>query len=116
MIEDCVPPPWGSKAADVIITENDSTLQTGASVPKTTSDPGVALLVGEGVTLVWPPHPTITTIAKPTRSAGKNARFLLFMPILLKYLCITPIRGRAVFSPPGISGGFLLANNYFLIK
>jgi hypothetical protein len=65
------PPACGTSAAEVTTTENDSTSQTGASVPKTKSDPGGALFIGEGLWLVLPPHPTITTIAKPTTSAGK---------------------------------------------
>jgi hypothetical protein len=86
MIGTDVFPPCRTRAAVVISTENDSTLQMGASFPKTTSAPGGALLVaGGGLWLVLLPHPTITTIANPATSASKNTRSLLFMAILLEF-------------------------------
>jgi hypothetical protein len=78
-----VPPPCGTRAAELIVTRNDCTSQLGWSVPKTTSDPDALSLAGEGAVLL-PPHPTITNVAKPMANASNNTQCLLFMPSLLE--------------------------------
>jgi hypothetical protein len=77
-----VKPPVVTRAAELIVTENDSTSQVGWSVPKTTSDPD-GPVVAAGLTILVPlPQPTIRTVARPATSAGKIIRFLLLIPNL----------------------------------
>jgi hypothetical protein len=85
-----VPPPCGTRAAELIVTTNDCTSQLGWSVPKTTSDP-----IGPVDVLIVPPpvplpHPDIRTVARPTTSAGKKTSFALLMSILLESLKLHP--------------------------
>jgi hypothetical protein len=86
VIVTAVPPPCGTRAAELIVTMNDSTSQLGWSVPKATSDPVGPLVVADVPPPIPLPHPTIRTVAIPAASAGKNKRFTLLMPILLESL------------------------------
>jgi hypothetical protein len=89
-----VPPPCGTRAAELIVTMNDCTSQLGWSVPKITSDPVGPLVVGDVPPPIPLPHPTIRTVARPATNAGKNIRVPLLMPILLEPLRLPPNRGR----------------------
>jgi hypothetical protein len=74
-----LPPPCGTRLAEVMVATNDSTSQTGASVPKVTTDPiGVDVDVSD---IVPPldPHPTIKATAKTAPPPARNTMFLLLI-------------------------------------
>jgi hypothetical protein len=71
------PPACGTRLAEVIVTRKDSTSQTGASVPKTTTDPGGVGAGGPGPP--FDPHPTISAAAKATERPGRSVTFRLLI-------------------------------------
>jgi hypothetical protein len=69
------PPPWGTRLAEVIVATKDSTSQTGASVPKATTEPAAG---GGPVPVPGPlrvPHPAISAAAKMMRSPEKIVQY-----------------------------------------
>jgi hypothetical protein len=74
-----LPPPCGTRLAELMVAMNDSTSQMGASLPKVATDPGDVVGAESETVPEFDPQPTINAAAKMIAPPAKNTIFLLLI-------------------------------------